>query len=78
MQTKVIMIVITEFDNCFIIYWKDFALRLNACFVGKKTQAKAFFPDFFNIPRGEVVTTNLCNYQADMTISPTALNQLKS
>ena len=33
----------TEFNNCFIIYWKYFALRLNACFVGKKTQAKAFF-----------------------------------
>ena len=33
----------TEFNNCFIIYWKYFALRLNACFVCKKTQAKALF-----------------------------------
>ena len=29
----------TEFNNCFIIFWKYFKLSLNACFVSKKTQA---------------------------------------
>ena len=33
----------TEFNDCFIIYRKYFALRLNAGFVGMKTPAKAFF-----------------------------------
>ena len=51
-------------------------ISIKCLFVGKKTQAKAFFLIFFNIPRGEVITPNLCNYKADMTISPTALNQL--
>ena len=48
MQTEALMILHnyparTEFNDCIIIYRKYFALQLNACFVGIKTPAKAFF-----------------------------------
>ena len=43
--------------------------------VSKKTQAEAVFLLLFSIFHGEVITQNLGHYQADMTISLTALNQ---
>ena len=134
----------TEFNNCFIIFWKYFKLSLNACFVSKKTQVlinngtawncsktlisqsdygKIFlkqlsdygersinkdqsiynemshnvvylFPIYNEMSHNVVYlfsiydemshnvvylfsTSNLGNYQVDMTISPLALNQSK-
>ena len=99
----------TEFNNCFIIFWKYFKLSLNACFVSKKTQATnngtawncsealisrsvkshinysvtSYLVSIYDERSHNVVyiylcsTPNLGNYQADMTISPTAVNQSK-
>ena len=119
----------TEFNNCFIIFWKYFKLSLNACFVSKKTQAanngtawncsktliiqsdygKNILKQLSDygersINKGQSIydemshnvvylfsiydemshnveylfsTSNLGNYQADMTISPLALNESK-